>query len=91
MAEKNRVPGLEFNVEEITGEQVEDFLTALNDSKIRQQAAIMAQLCTSCPKEWGDPKNPETFSKLKFLTLRKARDHFMEDVADLGKNSNGAS
>jgi|APSaa5957512622_1039677.scaffolds.fasta_scaffold301453_1 hypothetical protein len=85
-ANNGQVKGLVFAIDDITAEQVEDFLVAINGNSIRQQAGIMAALAVSCPKEWGPPNEPETYSKLKFRLFREARELFVEGLNDLGKN-----
>lgn len=85
-AKNGQIKGLVFAIDEITAEQVEDYLVAVKDNSIRQQAVIMASLAVSCPKEWGKPKEAATYSTLKFVVFRQAREMFIEGLNDLGKN-----
>ena len=76
---------LVFNVDDITVEDVEDFLVAAGDNQLRRQAEIMARYVVTLPKGWsGD--GGEVFSKRPFREFKAVREKFLQALNDMSKN-----
>lgn len=73
------VPGLAFDVEAITSEEVENL-------KFETMPERMAKYAVETPEWWDGPVTADTFLDLPYGVYLRAGEMFMEAVNDLGKN-----
>lgn len=77
--------GVVFNLHDITAQEFDDFNRAMQEGDVPGQARGLARMVEACPSEWGDPKDPQTYLKLKFFDeFKPLRQAFMDEVN--GKN-----
>jgi len=74
------VSGLVFDVTGITAKQTAELNQARQQTRLRDEAAVMAQFATACPPEWGPVNEGSTYSRLPLTVIREVRNVFVRQV-----------
>lgn len=73
-------PEIEFNFDDFTADDFEDFNEALRQGKTKTAAEFYAKMIVRCPAEWGAANDPLTYRKLPYLKFRNLVRNFEEAV-----------
>lgn len=59
--------GLTFDLRKVTAKDMKKFFAATREQDTDGQAETLARVVVVCPKEWGDPTDPETYANLPYF------------------------
>ena len=77
--------GVVFDLSKVTGEDMDAFTQANRVGDVKGQALGLSKVIVSCPAEWGDPSDPQTYLKQPFFSVQKPLISAFFDEAN-GKN-----
>jgi len=58
---------LEFNLRNLTAQEMNDFLAAVGTNDLVAVSTTLAQVVTKCPPDWGDPADANTYLALAYF------------------------
>jgi len=82
---KNQPDGLEFDLTQVTAQEVADFNKAVRAGDPERMAAFYARVTVRCP--WGDPADPKTYLALPYFTTFNA---LQSEIASASKKLTAA-
>jgi hypothetical protein len=74
---------LEFNLEDITADEMEEFFRAARLNANKVMAQTFAKTISKCPADWGKPDDEMTYRKLPYFT------HFKKVIEIFAQEANG--
>lgn len=76
-----------FNFSKLTARRMTEFFSATRNNDYEAMSSIFAATVTSCPKEWGNPDNVDTYLDLPmFPVFRDLITKFVEEASGAAKN-----
>jgi hypothetical protein len=75
--------GLEFNLEDITADEMTDFFEAARKNDNAGLAKVFAKTIVKCPVDWGEPADEMTYRNLPYFT------HFKKVIEIFAQEANG--
>lgn len=78
---------VKFNFDKLTARRMTAFFTASRANDYDTLAEIFAATAVTCPKEWGNPNDANTYLDLPFMTtFQTLIKHFVSEAQATAKN-----
>lgn len=71
---------IEFDLANFKVRDLRDLSRAQREGDVDAQLAIYAKFIVSCPKAWGDPKDPDTILDLNYKAVRQISEAMNEAI-----------